>query len=98
MKQRKLLIFILTLVLVISTMVMPAFAESYTVQSGDVLWKIADMYGVTVDALVEVNGIENRNLIYPGDVLQIPGTEVVEEPATDEEVMISIVHYSMAYW
>jgi 2',3'-cyclic-nucleotide 2'-phosphodiesterase (5'-nucleotidase family) len=73
-------------------MVMPAFAESYTVQSGDVLWKIADMYGVTVDALVEVNGIENRNLIYPGDVLQIPGTEVVEEPATDEEVMISIVH------
>jgi 2',3'-cyclic-nucleotide 2'-phosphodiesterase (5'-nucleotidase family) len=92
MKQRKLLIFILTLVLVISTMVMPAFAESYTVQSGDVLWKIADMYGVTVDALVEVNGIENRNLIYPGDVLQIPGTEVVEEPATDEEVMISIVH------
>jgi 2',3'-cyclic-nucleotide 2'-phosphodiesterase (5'-nucleotidase family) len=92
MKQRKLLIFILTFVLVISTMVMPAFAESYTVQSGDVLWKIADMYGVTVDALVEVNGIENRNLIYPGDVLQIPGTEVVEEPATDEEVMISIVH------
>ena len=74
MKQRKLLIFILTFVLVISTMVMPAFAESYTVQSGDVLWKIADMYGVTVDALVEVNGIENRNLIYPGDVLQIPGT------------------------
>jgi 2',3'-cyclic-nucleotide 2'-phosphodiesterase (5'-nucleotidase family) len=92
MKQRKLLIFILTFVLVISTMVMPAFAESYTVQSGDALWKIADMYGVTVDALVEVNGIENRNLIYPGDVLQIPGTEVVEEPATDEEVMISIVH------
>jgi 2',3'-cyclic-nucleotide 2'-phosphodiesterase (5'-nucleotidase family) len=92
MKQRKLLIFILTFVLVISTMVMPAFAESYTVQSGDVLWKIADMYGVTVDGLVEVNGIENRDLIYPGDVLQIPGTETVEEPAVEEEVLISIVH------
>jgi 5'-nucleotidase len=92
MKQRKLLIFILTFVLVISTMVMPAFAESYTVQSGDALWKIADMYGVTVDALVELNGIENRDLIYTGDVLQIPGTEVVEEPAAEEEVLISIVH------
>jgi 5'-nucleotidase len=73
-------------------MVMPAFAESYTVQSGDALWKIADMYGVTVDALVELNGIENRDLIYTGDVLQIPGTEVVEEPAAEEEVLISIVH------
>src|SRR6056297_3619135 len=91
MKQSKIFIFILAFVLVISTMVMPAFAESYTVESGDVLWKIADMYGVSVGDLVEVNGIENRNLIYPGDVLQIPGTEVVEE-ATTEEVMISIVH------
>jgi 5'-nucleotidase len=62
------------------------------VQSGDALWKIADMYGVTVDALVELNGIENRDLIYTGDVLQIPGTEVVEEPAAEEEVLISIVH------
>jgi len=71
-------------------MVMPAFAESYNVQSGDVLWKIAEDYGVTVDQLVELNDIENKNLIYPGDVLKIPGAEV-EEPAT-EEVMVSIVH------
>ncbi|MFO7888664.1 MAG: 5'-nucleotidase C-terminal domain-containing protein [Eubacteriales bacterium] len=90
MKNKKILIFVLTFVLVISTMVMPAFAESYNVQSGDVLWKIAEDYGVTVDQLVELNDIENKNLIYPGDVLKIPGAEV-EEPAT-EEVMVSIVH------
>ncbi len=98
MKNRKILIFVLTFVLVISTMVMPAFAESYTVQSGDVLWRIAETYGVTVDQIVELNNIENRNLIYPGEVFQIPGTvgetdeEVVEEPTVDEEVMITIVH------
>ncbi|MDW7667853.1 MAG: 5'-nucleotidase C-terminal domain-containing protein [Bacillota bacterium] len=98
MKNRKILIFVLTFVLVISTMVMPAFAESYTVQSGDVLWRIAETYGVTVDQLVELNNIENRNLIYPGEVFQIPGTvgetdeEAVEAPAVDEEVMITIVH------
>ncbi len=98
MKNRKILIFVLTFVLVISTMVMPAFAESYTVKSGDVLWRIAETYGVTIDQLVELNNIANRDLIYPGDVLQIPGTveetdeEVVEEPAVDEEVKITIVH------
>src|SRR6056297_3921291 len=90
MKNKKILIFVLTFVLVISTMVMPGFAESYNVQSGDVLWKIAEDYGVTVDQLVELNDMENRDLIYPGDVLKIPGAEV-EEPAT-EEVMVSIVH------
>ncbi len=96
MKNRKILIFVLTFVLVISTMIMPAFAESYTVQSGDVLWRIAETYGVTVDQIVELNDIENRNLIYPGDILQIPGTmsEVEEDTAEEmpEEVMITIVH------
>jgi len=90
MKNKKILIFVLTFVLVISTMVMPGFAESYNVQSGDVLWKIAEDYGVTVDQLVELNDMENRDLIYPGDIIQIPGT--VEETDTPEEVIVSIVH------
>ena len=45
---------------------------TYTVRSGDTLWDIAIKYGVTVDAIVKLNNIANPNLIYVGQVLQIP--------------------------
>jgi len=39
----------------------------YTVVSGDVFWKIAAKYGMTVDQLAKLNPqIKNINLIYPG--------------------------------
>ena len=53
---------------------MPAGSQSYVVKSGDTLWKIATMYGVTVQQIVTVNNISNANLIYVGQVLTIPGT------------------------
>lgn len=46
--------------------------ETYTVQPGDTLFKIARQFGVTVDALVAANNLPNRNLIRVGQVLQIP--------------------------
>ncbi|OOO00035.1 MAG: hypothetical protein ATN35_09510 [Epulopiscium sp. Nele67-Bin004] len=45
---------------------------SYTVQNGDTLSQIAEDYDTTVDELVDLNGISNPNLIYIGQVLQIP--------------------------
>ena len=44
---------------------------TYIVQKGDTLTKIARMYGVSVDYLVRINDIANRNLIYPGQLLQV---------------------------
>ena len=46
---------------------------TYTVQSGDTLSEIAARYGTTVNELISLNGISNPNLIYPGEVLRIPG-------------------------
>ena len=43
----------------------------YRVQKGDTLWAISLRYGTTVDKLVQVNNIQNRNLIYPGQILLI---------------------------
>lgn len=43
----------------------------YTVQSGDTLSEIALKYGTTVDNLVKLNNIKNKNLIYVGQVLKI---------------------------
>src|SRR5437868_5207558 len=47
---------------------------SYRIQSGDTLWAISRRYGTTVDALLQANPqITNRNLIYTGRSLNIPG-------------------------
>ncbi len=46
--------------------------RTYTVRPGDTLWGISRMYGVTVNQIAELNGIRNPNLIYPGQVFQIP--------------------------
>lgn len=45
--------------------------HNYTVKSGDTLSAIASRYGMTVNALVTLNGIRNANLIYPGQVLRV---------------------------
>jgi LysM repeat protein len=51
----------------------PPTGGTYTVQRGDTLNSIARRFGTTVQAIAQANGIANPNLIYPGQVLQIPG-------------------------
>ena len=43
----------------------------YTVKRGDTLSRIASLYGTTVQEIAQINGIQNVNLIYPGQVLKI---------------------------
>lgn len=45
--------------------------HNYTVKSGDTLSDIASRYGMTVNALVTLNGIKNANLIYTGQALRV---------------------------
>ena len=44
----------------------------YIVKKGDSLWKIAKMFGSTVEDIVRTNGIEDENVIYPGQKIFIP--------------------------
>lgn len=46
--------------------------QTYTVVPGDTLFSIARRYRTTIPELAALNGITNPNLIYPGQVLQIP--------------------------
>ena len=51
----------------------------YIVKNGDTLWNIAKEFGSTVDGIARVNGIENKNLIMPGQKLYIPKFEKISE-------------------
>lgn len=51
---------------------------TYTVQSGDSLYKIATKYNTTVDAIKKANNLTN-NLLSIGQVLTIPTTTISEE-------------------
>ncbi len=57
----------------------------YTVQSGDSLGKIADLYGVSVERLQAYNSIENPSLIYRGQVIKIPPADWKIPETTTEE-------------
>jgi LysM repeat protein len=46
--------------------------QTYTVQPGDNLYRISVQFGTTIQALVAANNIANPNLIFVGQVLQIP--------------------------
>ena len=45
----------------------------HAVVAGDTLSGIARVYAVTVDALAQLNSIPNPNLIFPGQIIDIPG-------------------------
>lgn len=47
---------------------------SYTVKSGDTLSAIAKKYGTTVQVLVDLNGIKDKDIINVGQVIKLPGT------------------------
>lgn len=47
---------------------------TYIIQPGDTLSEIAQRFGTTTQALAQINGISNPNLIYAGNTLKIPET------------------------
>lgn len=52
------------------------FSVDYTVERGDTLGRIARDHEVSLTDLIEANDLANPNLIYPGQVLVIPGEDV----------------------
>lgn len=61
---------------------------TYTVVKGDTLSKIATKYNTTVDALVKLNNISNRNLIYVDQVLIISGSAAPTKTNTSSTASI----------
>ncbi|HYV46525.1 MAG TPA: LysM peptidoglycan-binding domain-containing protein [Myxococcaceae bacterium] len=55
--------------------------QPYTVQRGDTLWGISQRFGTTVQTLRDLNpAVRNTDLIYPGQVLNVPGAAPTPNP------------------
>lgn len=52
----------------------PKTNQTYTVQAGDNLWKIANNHGLILSDLLKLNNLNMDAIIYPGQVLQLSGT------------------------
>jgi LysM repeat protein len=55
----------------------------YEIRPGDTLIDIAARFGTTVEALVQLNGVQDPNLIFYGSTLNVPyvGEELGDAPA-----------------
>ncbi len=74
--MKKLFAAALSFVMVSLIFATSTYAASYTVVKGDTMWKIALKHEVGISEIKSANPqISNPNLIYPGDVLNIPETE-----------------------
>jgi len=51
------------------------FLDQYTVEPGDTLGNIAQKYGITLEALMQANGLNESSLLTVGMVLKIPPIE-----------------------
>ena len=71
---------------------LPAAAAdaTHTVAKGDTMWKVAVKYQIGVSEIIAANPqITNPNLIYPGQVLTIPGKDTTVEAYEAEVIRLA---------
>ncbi len=65
---------------------MPIFSEeSYTVEKGDTLYGISKRYGISVDSICSVNGLDKSSVLRIGQVLDIPSSTDAAESVKRQE-------------
>jgi uncharacterized YkwD family protein/spore coat assembly protein SafA len=77
-----------------SNSVMAQSFDTYTVKSGDTMWKIAMKYQIGVSEIINANShIENPDLIYPNQKLKIPN---IDDLKSIEQTVITLVNKERA--
>lgn len=60
---------------------------TYTIKSGDTLWSISRSYGVSIEQLLGWNGIGEKNILTPGDILIVYSRQ-------NQEIVPVVAHIS----
>lgn len=70
-----------------------AAAWQYTVKSGDSMWRISQKNGISLNEMISANPqVKNPNLIYPGQVLEVPGSEASEYENEKAREILNLVN------
>ena len=90
--MKKLFTFIISsVILIFAFTVSASAATAHTVKAGDTMWKIAVKYRVGLSEIKSANThIKNPDLIYPGDVLNIPTPD--EDTLAYEKEVVRLVN------
>jgi LysM repeat protein len=60
---------------------------TYTIEAGDTLGSIAQSYGITLDALMQANGLNESSLLFVGQVLNIPPVDTNVNPGSSFKIL-----------
>src|SRR5688572_1654347 len=63
------------------------FLDQYTVQAGDTLGSIARAYGISLEALMQANGLNEASILAIGTVLDIPPIEADPNPGSSFKII-----------
>jgi LysM repeat protein len=58
----------------------PTAPVTHTVKEGETLWTVAALYGITLDDLLALNGLERGAILHPGDELRIRAPDPTAAP------------------
>src|SRR4051812_29766357 len=97
LRRASLIILVVLLSAFVGMYPIHAQQQTYTVQPGENLFRIALRYGLTAEALAAANGITDPTKIYAGQVLIIPAPSnsaatsqpTVEQPQDQAPVVVS---------
>lgn len=89
--KRVISIILVSVTLVLATALTASAATTHTVKKGDSLWRIAVTYKVGLSEIKAANPtIKNYNLIYPGQIINIPS--VSSSVASFENEVVRLVN------
>jgi LysM repeat protein len=64
----------------------PTAPVTHTVQEGETLWTVAALYGLTLDDLLALNGLERGAILHPGDQLRVRAPDPTGTPTESPTV------------
>lgn len=65
------------------------FFDIYTIEKGDSLYKIAQKYNISLIDLLNINGLDKDNYIYPGQEVLVPKKNINMIITKEEETIDS---------